>query len=96
MTSAIAIVLLESEDITRMDCPTYCSDLNPMENIGGFAETPFSMIIAVGQRQQLKQIIVQEYPQLLLDNLVLSMEKRLQAIIKVKGSHIPCLGTSVC
>ncbi|GFW53480.1 transposable element Tcb2 transposase [Trichonephila clavipes] len=83
--------LLESEDITRMDWPAYSADLNPIEHVW----------VALGKRidaclhhpentQQLKQMLIEEWallPQEMLLQLVLSMRRRCEAIIEVRGGH---------
>ncbi|GFW64317.1 transposable element Tc3 transposase [Trichonephila clavipes] len=85
--------LMESEDITRMDWPAYFPDLNPIE----------PMWDALGRRiaarlhhpentQQLKQMLIKEWallPQEILHQRVLSMRRRGEATIAVRGGHIP-------
>ncbi|GFW76431.1 transposable element Tcb2 transposase [Trichonephila clavipes] len=71
--------LLESEGITRMDWSAYSPDLNPIEH-----PRP--------KTQQLKQMLIEEWallPQEMLHQLTLSMRRRCEATIAVRGGHIP-------
>ncbi|GFV08377.1 transposable element Tcb2 transposase [Trichonephila clavipes] len=88
---------LESEDITRMDWLAFPPDLNPIEHTcGNRASRCVGHLEARLHRQestqQLTQILIEEralLPQELLNNLVLSMERRCEATIAVKGKGIP-------
>lgn len=85
--------LLESEDITRMDWPAYSPDLNPIEHVwDALGRRLATRQYPPGNTHQLKDALKEEWrrlPQELLDNLVLSMERRCQATITVRGGHIP-------
>ncbi|GFV58556.1 transposable element Tcb2 transposase [Trichonephila clavipes] len=77
--------LLESEDITRMDWPAY---------VGCFGETYCSTLTSYHPEstQQLKQMLIEEWallPQEMLHQLVLSMRRRCEATIAMRGGHIP-------
>ncbi|GFW03254.1 transposable element Tcb2 transposase [Trichonephila clavipes] len=72
--------LMESENITRMDRPTYSTVLHPIEHVWDALERR----IAAGlhhpeNTQQLKQMLIEEWallPQEMLHQLVLSMRRR--------------------
>ncbi|GFY21230.1 transposable element Tcb2 transposase [Trichonephila clavipes] len=78
--------LLVNEDITRMDWPAYSPDLNPIEHVWD----------ALGRRiaarlHQLKQMLIEEWtllPKEMLHQLVLSMRRRCEATMAVRGGHI--------
>ncbi|KFM70902.1 Transposable element Tcb2 transposase, partial [Stegodyphus mimosarum] len=79
--------LLESEDITRMEWPTYSPNLNLIEHVW---DTLWRRSLVrshpPGYTQQLKQLLIEEWarlPQDLLDNLVLSMERRCEETTEV-------------
>ncbi|GFS94920.1 transposable element Tcb2 transposase [Trichonephila clavipes] len=81
--------LLESEDITRMDWPAYSPDLNPIEHVW---DALGIRIAARLHHQQLKQMPIEEWvllPQEMLLQLVLSMWRRCEATIAVRGGHVP-------
>ncbi|GFX43688.1 transposable element Tcb2 transposase [Trichonephila clavipes] len=85
--------LLESEDITRMDCPAYSPDLNPIEHVwDALARRIAARLNHPENTQQLKQMLIEEWvllPQEMLHQLVLSMRRRCEATIAVRGGHIP-------
>ncbi|GFT05659.1 transposable element Tc1 transposase [Trichonephila clavipes] len=84
--------LLESEDIERMDWPARSPDLNPIEHVWDF----------LGRRlapRTLPPVTIQEFrlalqnewaamPQHLLDTLILSMGRRCETCLAVRGYHI--------
>ncbi|GFV67897.1 transposable element Tc3 transposase [Trichonephila clavipes] len=85
--------LLESEDIERMDWPARSPDLNPIENVGDFlgrrltARTSPPVTI-----RELRLALQDEWaamPQQLIDTLILSMGRRCETCLAVRGDHIP-------
>ncbi|GFY14333.1 transposable element Tc1 transposase [Trichonephila clavipes] len=77
--------LLESEDITRMDCPAYSPDLNPIEHVWyALGRRIAACLHHPENTQQLKQMLIEEWvllPQEMLHQLVLSMRRRCKATI---------------
>ncbi|GFW09089.1 transposable element Tcb2 transposase [Trichonephila clavipes] len=85
--------LLESEDITRMDWPAYSPDLNPIEHVGDALRRRIAARLHHPENtQKLKQMLIEEWallPQEMLHQPVLSMRRRCEATIAVRGGHIP-------
>ncbi|GFX33403.1 transposable element Tcb2 transposase [Trichonephila clavipes] len=85
--------LLEREDITRMDCPAYSPDLIHTEHVWDALGRRIAARFNHSENtQQLKQMLKEEWallPQEMLHQLVLSMRRRCEATITVKGGHIP-------
>ncbi|GFX00425.1 transposable element Tcb2 transposase [Trichonephila clavipes] len=85
--------LLESEDIERMDWPARSPDLNPIEHVWDF----------LGRRlaaRTLPPVTIRELrlslqdkwaamPQQLIDTLILSLGRRCETCLAVRGDHIP-------
>ncbi|GFY01393.1 transposable element Tcb1 transposase [Trichonephila clavipes] len=75
--------LLESEDIERMDWPARSPDLNPIEHVWDF----------LGRRlaaRALPLVTIRELRfQQLIDTLILSMGRRCETDLAVRGDHIP-------
>ncbi|GFT22138.1 transposable element Tcb2 transposase [Trichonephila clavipes] len=92
--------LLESEDINRMDWPAYSPDLNPIEHMwDALGRRIASRLHHPENTQKLKQMLIEEWallPQEMLHQLVLSMRRRCEVTIAVRGGHIPYEGTSAC
>ncbi|GFV66079.1 transposable element Tcb2 transposase [Trichonephila clavipes] len=85
--------LLESEDITRMDWPAYSPDLNPLEHVwDALGRHIAARLHHPENTQQLKQMLIEGWallPQEMLHPLVLSMRRRCEATIAVRGGHTP-------
>ncbi|GFW33431.1 transposable element Tc1 transposase [Trichonephila clavipes] len=85
--------LLESEDITLMDCPVYSPDLNLIEHVwDALGRRIATRLYHQENTQQLKQMLIEEWallPQEMLHQLVLSMRRRCKATIAMRGGHIP-------
>ncbi|GFX29464.1 transposable element Tcb1 transposase [Trichonephila clavipes] len=85
--------LLEREDITRMDWPAYSPDLKPIEHVWDALERRIAARLHHPENtQQLKQMLIKEWvllPKEMLHQLVLSMRRRCEATITVRGGHIP-------
>ncbi|GFW54808.1 transposable element Tcb2 transposase [Trichonephila clavipes] len=85
--------LLESEDIERMDWPARSPDFNPIEHVWDFlgrrlaARTLQPVTI-----RELRLALQDEWaamPQQLIDPLILSMGRRCETCLAVRGDHIP-------
>ncbi|GFX86261.1 transposable element Tcb2 transposase [Trichonephila clavipes] len=85
--------LLENEDITRKDWPAYSSDLNLIEHLwDALGRCIAARLYHPENTQHFKQMMIEEWarlPQEMLYQLVLSMRRRCQATIVVRGGHIP-------
>ncbi|GFU68866.1 transposable element Tcb2 transposase [Trichonephila clavipes] len=84
--------LLEREDINRMDWPPYSPVLNPIEHVWDVLDRRIAARLHHPENtQQLKQMLIDEWailPQEMLHQLVLSMRKRCEATIAVRGGHV--------
>ncbi|GFS47143.1 transposable element Tcb2 transposase [Trichonephila clavipes] len=97
MHGHIGLLLLrscwESEDITRMNWPAYSPDLNPIEHVwDALGRRIAARLHHPENTQQLKHKRIEErvlLPQEMLHQLVLSMRRRCEATIAVRGGHIP-------
>ncbi|GFS49156.1 transposable element Tcb2 transposase [Trichonephila clavipes] len=85
--------LLESEDITRIVWPAYSPDLNPIEHVwDALGRRIAARLHHPENTQQIKQMLIEEWillPQEMLHQRVLSMRRRCEATIAVRGGHIP-------
>ncbi|GFV36758.1 transposable element Tcb2 transposase [Trichonephila clavipes] len=85
--------LLESEDIERMDWPARSPDLNPIEHVWDFLGRRLAArtILPVTIRE-LRLALQDEWAamsQQLIDTLILSMGRRCETCLIVRGDHIP-------
>ncbi|GFW80261.1 transposable element Tcb1 transposase [Trichonephila clavipes] len=82
---------LQSEVITRMDCPAYSPDLNPIEHVWDMlgrriaARQPPPICLPEFRRELLGKWC--NIPQDQIDNLILSMPTRCKACIASSGRH---------
>ncbi|GFV58078.1 transposable element Tcb2 transposase [Trichonephila clavipes] len=85
--------LLESEDIERMDWPVRSPDLNPIEHVWDFLGRRLAArTLPPVTIRELRLALQDEWaamPQQLIDILILSMGRRCETCLAVKGDHIP-------
>ncbi|GFX49790.1 transposable element Tc1 transposase [Trichonephila clavipes] len=85
--------LLESEDIERMDWPTRSPDLNPTEHVWDFLGRRLAArILPPVTIRELRLALQDQWaamPQQLIDTLILSMGRRCETCLAVRGDHIP-------
>ncbi|GFW27104.1 transposable element Tcb2 transposase [Trichonephila clavipes] len=85
--------LLESEDIERMDWPARSPDLNPIEHVWDFLGRRLAArTLPPVTIRQLRLALQDEWaamPQQLIDTLILSMGRRCETCLAVRGDHIP-------
>ncbi|GFU49556.1 transposable element Tcb2 transposase [Trichonephila clavipes] len=85
--------LLESEDIERMDWPAGSSDLNLIEHVWDFLGTRLAARTLPPVTIRELQLALQDewaaMPQQLIDTLILSMGRRCETCLLVRGDHIP-------
>ncbi|GFY17371.1 transposable element Tcb2 transposase [Trichonephila clavipes] len=85
--------LLESEDIERMDWPTRSPDLNPIEHVWDFLGRRLAArTLPPVTIRELRLALEDEWaamPQQLIDTLILSMGRRCETCLAVRGDHIP-------
>ncbi|GFT96992.1 transposable element Tcb2 transposase [Trichonephila clavipes] len=85
--------LLESEDIERMDWPTRSPDLNPIEHVWDFLGRRLAArTLPPVTIRELRLVLQDEWaamPQQLFDTLILSMGRRCETCLAVRGDHIP-------
>ncbi|GFU73425.1 transposable element Tc1 transposase [Trichonephila clavipes] len=84
--------LLESEDIERMDWPARSPDLNPIEHIWDFLGRRLAArTLPPVTIRELRLALQNEWaamPQQLIDTLILSMGRRCETCLAVRGDHI--------
>ncbi|GFY15370.1 HTH_Tnp_Tc3_2 domain-containing protein [Trichonephila clavipes] len=85
--------LLESEDIERMDWPARSPDLNPIEHVWDFLGRRLAArTLPPVTIRELRFALQDEWaamPQQLIDTLILSMGRRCETRLAVRGDHIP-------
>ncbi|GFW30810.1 transposable element Tcb2 transposase [Trichonephila clavipes] len=85
--------LLESEDIERMDSPARSPDLNPFEHVWDFLGRRLATrTLSPVSIQELRLALQDEWaamPQQLIDTLILSMGRRCETCLAVRGDYIP-------
>ncbi|GFX03548.1 transposable element Tcb1 transposase [Trichonephila clavipes] len=84
--------LLESEDIERMDWPARSPDLNPIEHVWDFLGRRLeARTLPPVTIRELRLALQDEWaamPQQLIDTLILSMGRRRDTCLAVRGDHI--------
>ncbi|GFT02218.1 transposable element Tcb2 transposase [Trichonephila clavipes] len=85
--------LLESEDIEGMDWPARSPDLNPIEHVWDFLGRRLAArTLPPVTIRELRLALQDEWaamPQQLIDTLILSMGRRCETCLAVRGDHIP-------
>ncbi|GFV60929.1 transposable element Tcb2 transposase [Trichonephila clavipes] len=85
--------LLESEDIERMDWPARSPDLNPIEHVWDFLGRRLAArTLPPVTIRELRLALQDEWAamfQQLIDTLILSMGRRCETCLVVRGDHIP-------
>ncbi|GFX01466.1 transposable element Tcb2 transposase [Trichonephila clavipes] len=85
--------LLESEDIESMDWPARSPDLNPIEHVWDFLGRRLAArTLPPVTIRELRLALQDEWvamPQQLIDTLILSMGRRCETCLAVRGDHIP-------
>ncbi|GFT04719.1 transposable element Tcb1 transposase [Trichonephila clavipes] len=85
--------LLESEDFERMDWPARSPDLNPIEHVWDFLGRRLAArTLPPVTIRELRLALQYEWaamPQQLIDTLILSMGRRCETCLAVRGDHIP-------
>ncbi|GFW21287.1 transposable element Tcb2 transposase [Trichonephila clavipes] len=85
--------LLESEDIELMDWPARSPDLNPNEHVWDFLGRRLAVCtlppVTIRELRLAQQDEWAAMPQQLIDTLILSMGRRCETCLAVRGDHIP-------
>ncbi|GFS86354.1 transposable element Tcb2 transposase [Trichonephila clavipes] len=85
--------LLESEDIERMDWPARSPDLNPIEHVWDFLGRRLAArTLPPVTIRELRLALQDDWAamrQQLIDTLILSMGRRCETCLAVRGDHIP-------
>ncbi|GFV29344.1 transposable element Tcb2 transposase [Trichonephila clavipes] len=84
---------MESEDIERIDWPARSPDLNPIEHVWDFLGRRLAArTLPPVTIRELRLALQDEWaamPQQLIDTLILSMGRRCETCLAVRGDHIP-------
>ncbi|GFT91504.1 transposable element Tcb2 transposase [Trichonephila clavipes] len=90
---------LESEDIERMDWPARSPDLIPIEHVWDFLGRRLAArTLPPVTIRELRLALQDEWaamPQQLIDTLILSMDRRCETCVTVRGDHIRYLRPDV-
>ncbi|GFU07692.1 DDE_3 domain-containing protein [Trichonephila clavipes] len=85
--------LFESEDIERMDWPARSPDLNPIEHVWDFLGRRLAARtlppVTIRELRLARQDEWAAMPQQLIDTFILSMGRRCETCLTVRGDHIP-------
>ncbi|GFT96223.1 transposable element Tc3 transposase [Trichonephila clavipes] len=85
--------LLESEDIERMDWPARSPNLTPIENVWNLLGRRLAALTLPPVTIRELRLALQDeraaMPQQLIDTLILSMGRRCETCLAVRGDHIP-------
>ncbi|GFW43924.1 transposable element Tcb2 transposase [Trichonephila clavipes] len=85
--------LLESEDIERMAWPARSLDFNPIEHVWDFLGRRLAARtlppVTIRELLSARQDKWEAMPQQLIDTLILSMGRRYETCLAVRGDHIP-------
>ncbi|GFX55893.1 transposable element Tcb2 transposase [Trichonephila clavipes] len=85
--------LLESEDIEGMDWPARSPDLNPIDHVWDFLGRRLAArFLPPVTIRELRLALQDEWaavPQQLINTLILSMGRRCETCLAVRGDHIP-------
>ncbi|GFX96606.1 transposable element Tc1 transposase [Trichonephila clavipes] len=85
--------LLESENIERMDWPARSPDLNPIEHVWDFLGRRLAAhTLPRVTLRELRLALQDEWaamPQQFIDTLILSMGRRCETCLAIRGDHIP-------
>ncbi|GFU73369.1 transposable element Tcb2 transposase, partial [Trichonephila clavipes] len=99
MSSHSSCRTAESEDIERMDWSARSPDLNPIEHVWNFlGKRLAARTLPPVTIRELRLALQDEWaamPQQLIDTLILSMGRRCETCLAVRGDHIPYLRPDV-
>ena len=81
--------MVKENNIHRLDWPTQSPDINPIEHVWKRLKKQFSTIKSKNL-DELRKNIEKEFKEIdknFIHELILSMPRRIQALIKAKGGH---------